>query len=49
MEKRPEIVQTFIDSIPIFAGMMMYEMMNKILKRELDEKIECWFESMDDL
>ena len=49
MEKNPEIVQKLIDSIPIFAGMMMYEMMNKILKRELDEKIECWFESMDDL
>jgi len=50
MEKRSELVDTFIDSIPIFAGAMMYQMLFNILEKvKLQEGIESWFNEMDNL
>lgn len=50
MEKKSEIVDAFIDSIPIFAGAMMYQMLFNILEKvKLQEGIQSWFETMDEL
>ena len=50
MEKRGEVAQAFFDSLPLIGGVMMFRMLDRMVQKiDEQERIQAWFEALDEL